>query len=425
MSKYSEIIKKINELINYLLEKPNFAEFKNGGYSYSKNVVDTIGSITEYDEFVNIYIPNLKEKFQKGDIDNLSLEECITYFHWLWTAERLSDGAIKTQIDRERFQNISIQLKNHLLSISSRDDQKNKMELRDYIVNQIKKSYYKKYENYCITRIYHLLNKSYVKIITQQMFKRDNGIALADLFFPQLNLIVEIDESYHEDDIQKEKDKKREQEIIANKIKSQEEIITNKLEIKRIKITDKSLDEINSQIDQLVLLINQKIENLNTKFIPWTHLYYEPQYFINIGYIDETMNTGFRTLQEVSELFNKGYHGNQHAYFWAKNGDNNLFVWCPQLKLHETDCDNIPYDNELDDNYIYESSKKDSETFVSKALETEETRCVFAKYKDEVNNWIYKFKGVYKLDKSKTVELKTKRAWLKISDKIELTDFFK
>lgn len=298
-----------------------------------------------------------------------------------------------------------------------------KVEFRDYIINQIKKSYYKKYENYCITRIYHLLNNNDVKIITQQMFKRDNGIALADLFFPQINLVVEIDEAYHEDPVQVKKDKDREREIIKNKIKSQEEVITSELEIKRIKIKDNSLEEINTQIDEIILLINDKIKELGTKFIPWTHLYYQPQYFINIGYIDEKMNVVFRTIQEVSELFNKGYKGTQQAYFEAIKGDNTSFVWCPQLKIRENDCDDIPYDNEIDGNYIYESSKRDPELFVKEALDSNEIRFVFAKYKDESNNRIYKFKGVYKLDKELTNSIKTKRAWIKISNHLDLSKY--
>ena len=70
------------------------------------------------------------------------------------------------------------------------------MDKIEYITNQFKKTFGKKYENYCITRIYHLLNRTDVQIITQQMFKRKNEkeIALADLYFPQINLSIEIDE---------------------------------------------------------------------------------------------------------------------------------------------------------------------------------------------------------------------------------------
>ena len=73
------------------------------------------------------------------------------------------------------------------------------MDKKEYIANQLKRTFNKKYENYCITRIYHLLKRNDVQIITQQMFKRkeDGKIALADLYFPQINLSIEIDEPHH------------------------------------------------------------------------------------------------------------------------------------------------------------------------------------------------------------------------------------
>ena len=72
------------------------------------------------------------------------------------------------------------------------------MDKKEYIVNQLKRTYHKKYENYCITRIIHRLDNEYIQFITQQLFKRPDGkFALADLYFPQLNISVEIDEPHH------------------------------------------------------------------------------------------------------------------------------------------------------------------------------------------------------------------------------------
>ena len=98
------------------------------------------------------------------------------------------------------------------------------MDKKEYITNQLKKSFGKKYENYCITRIYNLLNRLDVQIITQQLFKRENGrIALADLYFPQIKLVVEVDEWQH----QKEWNRKDD----ANRTKSIEKEINSLSEI--------------------------------------------------------------------------------------------------------------------------------------------------------------------------------------------------
>ena len=77
-------------------------------------------------------------------------------------------------------------------------DNNSKLDKIDYITNQLKKTFGKKYENYCITRIYSLLNRNNIKIVTQQLFKRKGKkIALADLYLPQVNVQIEIDEGHH------------------------------------------------------------------------------------------------------------------------------------------------------------------------------------------------------------------------------------
>ena len=72
------------------------------------------------------------------------------------------------------------------------------MDKKEYIVNQLKRTFHKKYENYCITRIIHKLDNEYIQFITQQLFKRKGKkIALADLYLPQVNVQIEIDEGHH------------------------------------------------------------------------------------------------------------------------------------------------------------------------------------------------------------------------------------
>ena len=130
----------------------------------------------------------------------------------------------------------------------------------DYITNQMKKTFGKKYENYCVNRIYSLINRNDVKIVTQQLFKRKGKkIALADLYLPQVNVWVEIDEGHHL--VQGISDMERTNEVIEeNKVSSEakkkydalEEVINVELEEPfRIVVYNKSLEEINSQIDEI------------------------------------------------------------------------------------------------------------------------------------------------------------------------------
>ena len=306
------------------------------------------------------------------------------------------------------------------------------MDKKEYIANQLKKTFGKKYENYCVTRIINKLDNLNVRFITQQMFKRDGEeIALADLYFPQVNVWVEIDESQHLN--QAEEDRVRTQEVIKNnirtKLKNLEEVVHIELEEpERINIFDKNriitIEEINKRIDDIVEKINARILELGDRFVPWVNVYNTADEFIKKQSIEKNDNAKFRTLQDVSELFNKGYRGNQLAYFNVSKEDNE-YAWCPKLKLNEDDFKDNLYDNEISDDgvYIFESSKEKNDKFVSDALKTNEKRFVFAKYKDETGDFSYNFLGVYILDRNKTMNL-NKRAWKKIDNKISLNKYF-
>lgn len=97
-----------------------------------------------------------------------------------------------------------------------------------YIKSQLAKTNKKNDENYVITRIWHLLQNEEIKFITQQYVVREDGkYALTDMFFPQLNLHIEIDEGYHQSEAQAKEDRIRENDIIS---------MTNH-EVKRIDVT--------------------------------------------------------------------------------------------------------------------------------------------------------------------------------------------
>lgn len=306
------------------------------------------------------------------------------------------------------------------------------MDKKEYIMNQLKKTYNKKYENYCITRIYHLLNRQDIQIITQQLFKRDDGkIALADLYFPQFNLIVEVDEWQHKKDYHIIDDKKRTNEIIKNKLKALDEVICHKLYFKRIDAT-KSIEDINKRIDEIVNIIKTEIDKQDSKFIPWEINYKPPEYYIKQGYIDFKNNVRFRTIKEISDLFNKGYKkGVRKDYF--NTIVPNEYIWCCKLRLNNDDgCKNIPYINEItiDGKNIYETSKENCQEFASSVLENpKQTRITFAKYRDSSGDIMYKYRGVFKLDAKKTESSikngEYKRIWKKVEDRVELGKYFK
>ena len=308
------------------------------------------------------------------------------------------------------------------------------MEKIEYITNQLKKTFGKKYENYCVTRIYSLINRNDVKIVTQQLFKRKGkNIALADLYFPQINLWVEIDEGHHENQIQSDKDRTKEvieMNKIPNEVKKKyealEEVINPELEEPyRIVVYNKSLDEINKQIDVIVEEVNNRIVRLGENFIPWINVNSNPDEFISKGVIKVSDNAKFKTIDTIGKLFNiekVPFNQKLHGYI---NINSNIYYWCPTLKIVGDECDNNAWENEIseDGNTIFENQKEKSSHYISDVLNEKPIRYIFTKYKDETGSMIYKFKGVFDLDEEETIKT-NKRTWKKISDEINLKQYF-
>lgn len=107
-----DLLLKIDNMKKFLKETD---EFTTDMFSYKFEIIDMISSITEREEYKDIYIPNMKEIFQKGSLDNLLFEECITYFHWLWTAERMAPGSIRGQIEKGKFEKVLCLLEKYLM----------------------------------------------------------------------------------------------------------------------------------------------------------------------------------------------------------------------------------------------------------------------------------------------------------------------
>lgn len=300
------------------------------------------------------------------------------------------------------------------------------MDKKEYIINQLKRTYGKKYENYCITRIINKLDNLNVQFVTQQLFKRPDGkFAYADLFFPQLNISIEIDESYHLN--QNKEDAKRTKDIIEadKKIRERytgiEDIILDPIEEYRISVNYmNTIEEINESIDNIVKILQHKISKMGNNFIPWKSVYNDTAYFLDRGYIDKCDNAKFKTIGDIGKLFNinkvpMGYK--IHGYIPILN--NNEYIWCPILKLSDNEkiLNNAENTISNEGKYIFEYFKKNNDKEVKKELNKDTKRYVFAKYKDEIGNISYKFIGIYLLDKEKTKK-ENIRVWKRVETRI-------
>jgi very-short-patch-repair endonuclease len=263
----------------------------------------------------------------------------------------------------------------------------------EFIIKQISKTNKKNYENYVVTRIWHKINNEEIKFVTQQYVSRPNGHALTDMYFPQFNLHIEIDEPFHES--QKELDIKRETDVIE---------ATGHV-IERIKITD-DLRFVNNQIDRIVVKIEklQLLQIKNKSFEPWNlKKELDPLQYKIKGYLDIRENPAFRTILDASNCLGQNYKGVQQAWFPSKVYSNH-YLWFPKFYA------NARWDNKMieNGNTIIEKCKIEGkkETYVHDTIKKYKSikRIVFPRSKDNLGSILYKFKGVYIIDEERSNE---------------------
>ncbi len=263
------------------------------------------------------------------------------------------------------------------------------MNKLEFICRQLSRAETKTFEHYVVTRIWHLLNDTEIKFITQQYVVRPEGRALTDMFFPQLKKYIEINEKHHKNQI--DLDKVREADII-NAI-GYEEL--------QVDVTE-NLETINQRIDNIVK--DLKIAKAEQRdFKPWDfEAEQNPATYITRGYIDLKDDVAFRTMVDAANCFGNTY---QPKGIWTGGAkhpkESGKFIWFPKLYK------NGRWENEIsdDENTITERclDREIAEKHVTKAIKDFSIkRIVFARVKSPLGDNMYRFKGEYELDLEKT-----------------------
>ncbi len=281
------------------------------------------------------------------------------------------------------------------------------MNKKNFIIRQIAKTNKKNDENYVVTRLWHMLDRTDVKMITQQHITLEKGRALTDVFFPQINLHIEIDESHHFKN-KKENDPMTSDEVILlseqrkkNDVKREADIINaTGHEIQRIIVWKRSLEEINERVKELVGLINLKIEDLES-FEEWNiEAEYNPLTYISKGRISVEDNVAFKKICDACNCFGHNYLGYQRGF--AKHPNENKMIWFPKLYENE-DWNNSISNNE---ETIFEIKKEGHDDYLKNTAFTlhdnKKERLVFARVKGVLGDTMYRFKGVYLLNIEKS-----------------------
>jgi very-short-patch-repair endonuclease len=259
------------------------------------------------------------------------------------------------------------------------------MQKRDLILKQLARTNKKNFENYVVSGIWHKLDSLDYKIVTQQyIFRKDRGYAETDLYFPQLNLHVEVDEAYHKANA--EADKLREMDIV------------NATSHRMIRVDcSESIESINRQIDQVVSDIRAMRTALGDDFIPWNpEKEIATQTYIDKGEIRLEENVAFRRIVDAVNCFGYHHKGFQKAGIKHSFRENTL-IWFPKIHI------NKGWDNQLteDEDTIYEKPLNPDEVKAHREKIFKSgihTRIVFAQVKDSLNMIMYRFKGEYQLN---------------------------
>ena len=273
---------------------------------------------------------------------------------------------------------------------------------KEFVLKQISRTNKKNYENYVVTRIIHLLNDLDIKFITQQYFKRlDGNFGLSDLYFPQFNLSIEIDEGQHKNLI-KEDDIRDQDYLLATKELQQH---PKEWMPKRVKVYgDISLKQIDEEVDDIVCyikLLKQKMLK-DGSFLKWD---IDKEFdYSDKKIFDVNDNIVFRTIVDGINYFRtdaKKYHGYQRA--GARTMDRGKLLWFPKLYPNK-DWDNSISNN---DSLIKEIPKETSglklvlqKSHLDSILESKykKYRIVFARVKGNLGFVLYRFKGYFVLN---------------------------
>lgn len=280
------------------------------------------------------------------------------------------------------------------------------MNKTDYIIRQIAKSYKKKYENYVITRIWHLLNNLDVKFVTQQHITRPTGRALTDMYFPQIQLHIEVDEGHHFDSSKNQ--------ISQDFVREADIINATGHNIKRVDVFNTPIEAINAEIDTIVNFIKSEFDS-KTPSLWDIDAEYNPKTYIDRGSISVDDNVAFRTIADACNCFGHDYKGYQKAF--AKHAIEEKMLWFPKLYANED------WENEisLDEIEIYEKNKTDHNAYFEQAKNIADNlkeRITFARVKSNLGDVMYRFKGVYKFDVPAS-EYAGKIIYKKTSDKVK------
>ncbi|WP_353935954.1 AbaSI family restriction endonuclease [Microbacterium lacticum] len=256
----------------------------------------------------------------------------------------------------------------------------------DYYARMLQKIQTKKHEVYAISRILHRLDDPEIELITQQAVHTSEGLALLDLYLPQFDIAVEVDELQHFSAQGKAADKAREQRVLD----------LTSLEFVRLGIGSlHTRDEFRRTVDGFIDDVRQRKQTAVSvgSFAPFSFgSRHDPEYWIARGRLTIDDEAQMQRMHHVTRLFGHQHKHWQRATLRLEDGRQ---VWMPYL-AQEGSPRRTDWDNRLLDGgrTIVERRLGDWATGTYEDVE----RIVFAKFRDPVFGAVYyRFLGVFRI----------------------------
>jgi very-short-patch-repair endonuclease len=281
------------------------------------------------------------------------------------------------------------------------------MSKLEFIIKQLAKTNKKNYENYVVTRIWHSLNDLDIKFITQQYVTRADGkYALTDMYFPQFNIHVEVDELHH---FTKEN-------IHLDKIREQDIINQTGHEIFRVEVKN-GIEKIHTEVDDIVEKIKALKSQMGDHFVPWDiEKEQSSATYVDLGYIHLKDNVAFKHSFVACNCFGHDYKalmkgGAKHPI------EKDVTIWFPKLYPNEEWNNSISSDGMIIREKHIDSveAKKHINHHINSGIHK---RIVFARVRGPLGDIMYRFKGAFKLDIENTLT-EGNLHWVKYSDEVK------
>ncbi|MCK0166837.1 hypothetical protein MWU52_04665 [Jannaschia sp. S6380] len=284
-----------------------------------------------------------------------------------------------------------------------------------HLLNMLTKVKHKQYEHFVVSRIIHNLCSTDIKLVSQQLVRRPSGRALLDLYFPQINVSLEVDEPQHEGENHKRLDDLRSRDIVEE---------TNLIET-RIRVLGSdgrliSLAELARQTDNFLSFILSKVEEERKqgRWKSWdvdNELTSKPH--LERGYIDAREDVLLRKHTDAIELFGVSLKAHMRSGWTPPKETGLAMVWFPRLYQ------NGEWDNSLssDGSMIVEKRLGSNAQYQSgkDGNWKDHRRAVFARREEPLIGTLYRFVGVFKFD----VEASRREGgavYYKVADRIDL-----